>query len=996
MISYSQNFEDVLLARLFQGQSIGFYIDVGAWDPTRHSVTRHFYDQGWTGVNIEPVQRQFQLFVGERARDKNLNVAVADSAGRVRFYECSELTSLSTANETQAEELRRSGYTVVDYEVPVVTLQEVIADCGDRIIDFLKIDVEGFEAAVLRGIDLRKRRPRVLVIEATLPSVQIKNWDEADSIRNWDDWEPAVLAADYELAWYDGLSRFYVRKEDASLRKRLFLPPCVHDGFELAEVHDLKRTHQVLLKEREDVLDANRRLEHELHAVESDRTAKTRVLEQVERELAELKSSQLALTKEREDVLSANRRLEDELRAVEGDRAEKARVLEQIEGELAELKSNELALTKEREDVLAVNERLVRELRAVEEDRAAKAASLASITAEMSELRKSREQLLEERENVLNVNKDLESNLRSVEADQANKADVIARLARHVTELTGEQEVLAQERDNLVSANAHLASELRVVDADRTEKKGALERLVAELAEVTADRQALLEARDTVQADLDAAEADRAEKSQAIDRLSTDLELASVENAIQSHKLVAKDQVLELAALRELRGKAVLRGLADLQLRRKPGPPGYGDYFPSEAPGGGLHVAVDTLEIVFGVSGGVETYMKMLTSALLESGRRVTLICLPDQLPALRKLFGTRVSYFVMRRSLAVGLAIDVPNRLFGHRRRLSAGSSMATFSRLREDIGVDVLHSPVQIFSLLDFRIPSVLNLHDLQHLHFPENFLPSDIEARNRLYRRSASLADAIVVSSDFVRNDLVTQMQVPPAKVFTVPVTWDPRVIAGLSAFSVEDAIAQYKLPSRYVVYPAQFWPHKNHARLVQALRIVRDKRPNADLKLVFTGYRGHSGWPAVKATIEKLGLGPHVMCLDHVPVDHLAAIYKGALYCVMPSTFEASSYPVIEAQVLGVPAMCSNVTSLPELMQGGAGLLFDPFDVEDIAAKMLQWLDDPDDGRAHAERAQAKAGRDHGIQQYVTGLAEAYDYARRDPSKRTNNSAAAMPG
>lgn len=951
MISYSQNFEDVILARLFQGQAKGFYIDVGAWDPTRHSVTRHFYDLGWTGVNIEPVPRQHQLFVEQRPRDQNLNVAVADLAGRLRFYECKELSSLSTANEAQAEALRRAGYDLISYEVAVTTLEDVIAGCRDRIIDFLKIDVEGFEASVLRGVDLTRRRPRVLVIEATLPSVKIEDWDEADSIRNWDDWEPAVLAAGYELAWYDGLSRFYLRKEDAGLRKRLSLPPCVHDGFELAEVHELKRTHQVLLQEREDVLNTNRRLAAELGAVESDRAEKARVLECIERELAQLRSSQLLLTKEREDVLEAN-------------------------------------------------ERLAKQLQVVGEDRAAKAVNLEALAAEAAELRTSRQQLLDERETILNVNQGLESQLRSVEADQANKADVIARLARQATELATERQALTEEREQLLNANGRLQSELHAVSADRTEKEATIERLIGEVAELRTDQLALLEARDRVlletqrlETELGAVEADRAEKSQLIERLNVDLERASIENTIQSNKLVAKDQVIELTSIRNLNGKAVLRGFADLRARRRHTVPAYGDYIPAETTGNGLHVAIDTLEIIFGVSGGVETYMKMLTSALLEGGRRVTLICLPDQVAPLRKVFGARVGYFVMRRSAAVRLAIDVSNRLLSRTRRLSATTSMATFSRLREDIGVDVLHSPVQIFSVLDFRVPSILNLHDLQHLHFPENFSSSDIEARNRLYGLSASLADAIVVSSDFVRNDLINQMHVPPAKVFTVPVTWDPRVIAGLDGFSAQDAISRYKLPPTYAIYPAQFWPHKNHARLVQALRIVRDKRPNVDLKLVFTGYRGHSGWPAVQATIEQLGLGADVICLDHVPVDHLAAIYKGSLYCVMPSTFEASSYPVIEAQVLGVPAMCSNITSLPELTRGGAGLLFDPFDVEDIAAKMMRWLDDSDDRRAHADSALTKAAEDHGIQKYIAGLAEAYDYARRERSGRSKDFATA---
>jgi alpha-1,3-rhamnosyl/mannosyltransferase len=94
--------------------------------------------------------------------------------------------------------------------------------------------------------------------------------------------------------------------------------------------------------------------------------------------------------------------------------------------------------------------------------------------------------------------------------------------------------------------------------------------------------------------------------------------------------------------------------------------------------------------------------------------------------------------------------------------------------------------------------------------------------------------------------------------------------------------------------------------------------------------------------------------------------------------MPSTFEASSYPVIEAQMLGVPAMCSNVTSLPELMRDEAGLLFDPFDVEDIAAKMMRWLEDPEDRRDHAGRAFMKARNEHSLAKYVNGIGQVYKY------------------
>jgi glycosyltransferase involved in cell wall biosynthesis len=216
----------------------------------------------------------------------------------------------------------------------------------------------------------------------------------------------------------------------------------------------------------------------------------------------------------------------------------------------------------------------------------------------------------------------------------------------------------------------------------------------------------------------------------------------------------------------------------------------------------------------------------------------------------------------------------------------------------------------------------------------------------------------------------------MAISPDKIFTVPVTWNPAVEMGLKEFDVIEARKQYQLPLTYAIFPAQFWPHKNHVRLVEALYLVRNKIPDIDFKIVFTGYRGHSGWPLVKKTIEKYALQEHILCLDHVPVDHLAALYKASLFCVMPSTFEASSYPVIEAQILGCPVMCSNVTSLPELMRDGAGLLFDPFSPVDISEKMIFWINNEQDRVEHAKRALIKARSEHSLENYANGITEVY--------------------
>src|SRR5262245_26066783 len=81
MISYAQNLEDVLLERVFGGKTNGFYVDVGAHDPERLSVTKHFYDKGWRGINVEPVPASHQKFVEQRPRDINLAVAAGREEG---------------------------------------------------------------------------------------------------------------------------------------------------------------------------------------------------------------------------------------------------------------------------------------------------------------------------------------------------------------------------------------------------------------------------------------------------------------------------------------------------------------------------------------------------------------------------------------------------------------------------------------------------------------------------------------------------------------------------------------------------------------------------------------------------------------------------------------------------------------------------------------------------------------------------------------------------
>lgn len=205
MISYAQNFEDVLLERVFKNQEAGFWIDVGAWDDTLDSVTRHFYGKGWRGVNVEPVPSYWQKLEHGRSRDTNLNIALLDKLGTSIFYEIPG-TGLSTFDRQQAERHGAEGQDVLEREVKVSTLALICAQHAEhQPIDFLKLDTEGTELKVLQGGDWKRFRPRVVIIEATQPCSP----EPTHHV-----WEPFLLDQGYLFAYFDGLNRFYVREEE--------------------------------------------------------------------------------------------------------------------------------------------------------------------------------------------------------------------------------------------------------------------------------------------------------------------------------------------------------------------------------------------------------------------------------------------------------------------------------------------------------------------------------------------------------------------------------------------------------------------------------------------------------------------------------------------------------------------------------------------------------------------------------------------------------------
>jgi FkbM family methyltransferase len=230
-ISYSQNFEDVILERAFKGRDSGFYIDVGAADPTNHSVTKSFYDRGWSGINIEPGSGIFEQLVSERGRDINLNVGLSDTPGQAPFFEAQGSFGLSTFTPSWTSYwTEKDGVQFVERSVPVMTLAQVCEQyVGPQPIDFLKIDVEGHERAVIEGGDFARWRPRIVLAEGDREPFQAK-----------------LLASGYLHAASDGINHYFVREEDRDLIGPLSAPvSLVRDNFELheytKEIRELRR-----------------------------------------------------------------------------------------------------------------------------------------------------------------------------------------------------------------------------------------------------------------------------------------------------------------------------------------------------------------------------------------------------------------------------------------------------------------------------------------------------------------------------------------------------------------------------------------------------------------------------------------------------------------------------------------------------------------------------------------------------------------------------------
>jgi glycosyltransferase involved in cell wall biosynthesis len=330
-------------------------------------------------------------------------------------------------------------------------------------------------------------------------------------------------------------------------------------------------------------------------------------------------------------------------------------------------------------------------------------------------------------------------------------------------------------------------------------------------------------------------------------------------------------------------------------------------------------VAIPLLTLVPGRLGGSETYVRELLRALRRVGTNDYRVVLPS-------IAADRSEGLPSELATEYRAATSTPGRL------LAMGLATAHSGPLRERLSdADVVHFPLTI-ELPRTALPTVVTLHDVQHLDLAAMFPRAERAFRSVYWDRSLRRAARVIAISGFARDRAVALLGLDPNRVRVVPL--------GLDHERLRPGIGDRE---QFLLYPARRWKHKNHERLFDAFVHIRRERP--DVRLVLTG---GGDFRALPDGVEWRG---------HVGPDELVTLLQRASALVFPSLYEGFGLPPLEAMACGCPVACSDAGALPEVV-GDAARLFDPRDPEAIASAVLDVLTDPepwvDRGLARAKR------------------------------------------
>lgn len=267
---------------------------------------------------------------------------------------------------------------------------------------------------------------------------------------------------------------------------------------------------------------------------------------------------------------------------------------------------------------------------------------------------------------------------------------------------------------------------------------------------------------------------------------------------------------------------------------------------------------------------------------------------------------------------------------------RLASKSDLFTMAQHNK---LDVL---LPLLDLPPWRIfPKTIGwIPDFQHVYLPEFFSAEDLERRNTTYRRLAQRATVVMLSSEAARNDFASFVpeQAEKGRVISFP---SLLAFENLSDDPTSTRV-KFNLPEKFALVANQFWAHKNHRLVVQALDSLR--RKGIRIPVVMTGMPSDHRDPANKnfsallQSIASAGLHDQITILGLVPYVDLVNLMRTAALIIQPSRFEGWSTVVQDAVALGRPIVCSDIAVHREQVPEALG--FFPTDSPDTLAEQLE--------------------------------------------------------
>ena len=245
-----------------------------------------------------------------------------------------------------------------------------------------------------------------------------------------------------------------------------------------------------------------------------------------------------------------------------------------------------------------------------------------------------------------------------------------------------------------------------------------------------------------------------------------------------------------------------------------------------------------------------------------------------------------------------------------------------------------DIVYVASTVLNSYNLKIPTILSMHDIQHVHFPQFFSKIRLRARFLRFENSALAATKIQASSNFIKEDLLDFFKfLSPEKIIVITEGVKLKEFSKSTKINIKK---KYSLPEKFLFFPATLWKHKNHLLVLNALKLIENKH-KIKIPLILSGGKNNA-YEEIMSFINKNDMD-YVQYLGKVSFEELIALYQNAYCLVTAVLYESSSLPILEAAASGLPVIASNTPPNKEMGKILNLNLFESNNLDDLELQII---------------------------------------------------------